>query len=66
MTEFWRVRLVPTVLLGLLALPAGTFAAAAADSSPRPGSEICRPHAGDLAGEPASSTYQNSRSKRNE
>src|SRR5580704_7257915 len=27
-------------LLGLLALPAGTFAAAAADSCPQPGSEI--------------------------
>jgi Putative MetA-pathway of phenol degradation len=34
------MRLVPTVLLGLLALPAGTLAAAAADTCPQPGSEI--------------------------
>jgi hypothetical protein len=59
MTGFWRMRLVPAVLLGLLALPAGTFAAAV-DTCPQPGSKIAGPHAGDLAGEPASSTYQNS------
>jgi Putative MetA-pathway of phenol degradation len=34
------MRLVPAALLGLLALPAGTVAAAAADSCPQPGSEI--------------------------
>jgi hypothetical protein len=34
------MRLVPAALLGLLALPAGTSAAAAADTCPQPGSEI--------------------------
>jgi hypothetical protein len=34
------MRLVPAALLGLLALPAGNSAAAAADTCPQPGSEI--------------------------
>jgi len=34
------MRLIPSALLGLLALPAGVVAAAAADTCPQPGSEI--------------------------
>jgi hypothetical protein len=34
------MRLIPAIFLGLLALPAGTAAAAAADACPQPGSEI--------------------------
>jgi hypothetical protein len=40
MTRFLPMRLVPAVFLGLLTLPAGAVAAAAADACPQPSSEI--------------------------
>src|ERR1700723_2495306 len=40
MRRFLPWRLVPEAFLGLLALPAGAVAAAAADACPQPGSEI--------------------------